>query len=152
MSEKKTSRVDLDRAASVLLDAWMVGDRKAAERWECSERTVQNYRTRMASDPKLAELFAAKKKTNEGDWKSVRRHFLQTAIGKLALLVENATQDQIREVAGAIKIIGDLEVVTEALSPSEAPRVVESERNPTSRGAPPHAGVARSVAGSVVAH
>lgn len=109
-------KFDRERALRVLVDAAQMGDRQAAERWKVSEKTVRNYRQRLSGDPSLAEAFRVKNAEVSEDWRRERLDFLRFGIGKLKQLVEQATPAQIRDVAGAVKIVGDLEVVAGALS------------------------------------
>lgn len=44
------------RAAMVLCDAMIMGDRKAAEKWGITQRTVQKYRHRLENDEQLRTL------------------------------------------------------------------------------------------------
>lgn len=48
------------RAAEVLKDALALGDRKTAEKWGCTEKTVRNYRERLKTDADFSAFFHAK--------------------------------------------------------------------------------------------
>jgi len=102
---------DRARAVRVLLDAAAVGDSAACKRHGISERTLQRYRERVGADPELTAVVAEKKNAEEAGWSASRRRFLRSAIAKLEAMIAEAGPDQIREVAGAIKIVGELEVV-----------------------------------------
>lgn len=110
-----TPRFDRDRAVRILVDAAAIGDAKACESWKISLRTLQNYRARLAGDPELSQAFAQKRTQLDNDWRIARRRFLNAAIAKVQVLVDQAGPDQIRDVVGAIKIIGDLEVAAGVL-------------------------------------
>src|SRR5262245_57696952 len=123
-----------ERAALVLLDALVLGDARAAEKWEVTERTIQNYRARLAADPHFSRLFADKKRAAEAGWSAVRLRFLRKSIAKLEELVEKATDPKfIPAVADAVKVVGELQIASDALSvpecdqpgaePAEAPAV-----------------------------
>lgn len=106
-----------ERAARVLLDAMLFGDRLAAEKWQVSERTVRNHRGRLDTDKEFAALFLRLKSAAERDWRVVRLRFLRNSIAKLEALVESAEKpESIRDVADAIRIIGELQLASEALS------------------------------------
>lgn len=106
---------DRDRALRILLDAFDLGDRKAAEHWKVSERTIRNYRERLAGDPELAGAFQQKRAELERDWRQARRRALRSGITRLEQLIQEAGVKQLRDVAGAVKILGDLEVVAGVL-------------------------------------
>lgn len=137
---------DRDRASEVLVDAIMLGDASAADRHGCSKRTVERYRQRMATDPALSALVEEKKKAQVGEWAAARTRFLRSAIAKLETLVAGATGEQIREVAGAIKIVGDLHVVSGALN------VEQPEPDRSGAIAPTSGGSAGAGEASVTAH
>lgn len=94
----------------------------------------------MRENPALAEAVSQKRAALDAGWANERRTFLKAGLAKLNELVALAGVDQIRDVAGALKIVGDLELVTNALGeqpspprPSEAPSgdapgSVEAER------------------------
>jgi hypothetical protein len=89
-----------------------------AKRYGISEKTLQRTKARAHADAALAEAVRQKKaefaQSAQG-WRQVRIRFLRKSIAKLGQLVDEATVSQIREVAGAIKIVGELEAVTQAL-------------------------------------
>lgn len=108
--------LNLERVAVIVVDAFALGDATAAAKWKISKRTVERYRARMATDRELSRLVTEKKKAVEADWSAARIRFLRRSIAKLEELVDKAGADQIREVAGAIKIVGELEVVSGTLN------------------------------------
>ena len=121
--------------ARVLVDSITLGPKAAAERAGITDRTLRRYRTRAESDEALSELIQQKLKRAEADWKPIATRFLRRSIAKLERLVEDATVEQIRQVAGAIKIVGDLQVVREALTNGEQPGASgEGEAHPADAG------------------
>jgi hypothetical protein len=113
--------LDLDRAARVLVDAFALGDRTAADRWKISEKTVRRYRARLETDPELSALVLQKKAREEHDWRVSRMRLLRATMARLEALVADAKVEQLRDVAGVLKIVGDLEVATDVLN-REQPR------------------------------
>ena len=107
--------------ARVLADAVTLGDEVAAKRHGISPRSVQRYRALAKSDDRLTGAVAAKKKAVDDDWRDSAVQFMRTSIAKLEELVAAAGPDQIREVAGAIKIVGELNVAKDVLG-GEQPR------------------------------
>lgn len=129
---------DAERAALILLDALALGDEAAAEKWDVSVRTVRNHRDRLESDAGFAAFFRAKLAKASRGWASVRLRFLRKAITKLEELVEKAGPDQIRDVSEAVKTVGELQVVSDALnvgndaSPEGEEPATHGEGSPTS--------------------
>lgn len=110
---------DRDRAVKILVDALAVGDEQAAARWGVCTKTLQRYRARLANDPELARAVKATSQKLDAEWRTARRTFLRAGIRKLQELVDLAGVDKIREVAGAIKIVGDLEITSGVLDEPE---------------------------------
>jgi hypothetical protein len=106
---------DRDRALRVLVDAFDLGDATACQRHGISVRTLERYRVRLKGDPQLSEAVAQKKEELERDWRQARRRALRSGITKLEQLIQAAEVKQLRDVAGAVKILGDLEVVAGVL-------------------------------------
>ena len=104
------SQFDRERAIQILVDAAAVGDETACAHWKVSGKTLQRYRKRLADDPELSRAVRMKSQELDREWRTARRRFLRRAIGKLEALVEQATVGQMRDVTGAIKILGELEI------------------------------------------
>lgn len=120
---------DIDRVAQILVDAYLIGDPRAAKHWGITDRTIRNYRARMETDEALSSRFLQKKREVEADWVDTSKRFLARSIAKLEDLVQSAGPDQIREVAGAIKIVGELDVVRSALKDGQQPE--RADQGPT---------------------
>lgn len=120
------SNTSRERAAEAIVTALSVGDRTAADRLNISDRTLRRHRARMATDPALAALVREKVKAEAGQWRAARLGFLRVALAKLKGLVEEAKVDQMRDVVGAIKIVGELQVATEALGTDPEARTPEA--------------------------
>jgi hypothetical protein len=124
---------DRDRALRVLVDAFDLGDAQACARHKIALRTLQSYRKRLAHDPELAEACAQKRAELEKGWREVRLRALRSGITKLEQLIQEAEVKQLRDVAGAVKILGDLEVVAGVLDDEQ-----QSGANPEgSKPSPP---------------
>jgi hypothetical protein len=124
---------DRDRALRVLVDAFDLGDATACQRHGISVRTLERYRVRLKGDPQLSEAVAQKKEELERDWRQARRRALRSGITKLEQLIQVAEVKQLRDVAGAVKILGDLEVVAGVLDDEQ-----QSGANPEgSKPSPP---------------
>ncbi len=103
-------RFNRERAAAILADAALNGDRSAAQRWGVSEMTLWRYRRRLDSDASLLELVNEKKKALERAW-------IDRAAGALvaaAEFIERAAREAdprdpvaIHAVSGALKILNE---------------------------------------------
>jgi hypothetical protein len=114
----KVTKIDYDRVATILIEAAFFGDKPTAKRWGITNRTIINYRNRLADDTKLSHLFALKKVEFEAEWASeipaaIRAgiHFLGEA-AKVAKLNDPAV---IHAVAGAVKILAEVGLTKELL-------------------------------------
>jgi hypothetical protein len=108
------AELDRDRIAWVLLDALALGDRAAALKWRLSRRTVERYRAQLRVDEELARVVAEKRRGAELELGALRVRFLRNAIGQLEKRLRRRTVT-VREIAGAIKIVGELHQVAEVL-------------------------------------
>lgn len=124
-------RVQLERAATIVAECSMLTVPEVAERHDVSRETVRNYLRREAADEAFADLCAKKRLTvaqelqrREADWLDEAVRCLRSSFKKLEQLVTDAKAEKgsIREVAGAIKIVGELQVVREALRGGQQPR------------------------------
>ena len=131
----RSPQFSIERASEVIVDALLLGDDQAAARHNVATRTVKRYRARMRTDAALAQVVSAKKARVEQDWTDARRRFLRRAIAKLEQLIDGAKPEQIREVAGAIKIVGELDVVKGALGGNQ-PVAPPADPTPPPPGAP----------------
>lgn len=96
---------DPERVACVLADAFVLGDQAAARKWSMSTRTVERYRVLAKTDPKLSAAVAERNATVQHDLSVLRVAFLRDALQALRDKLPDGT---LYEVAGAIKIVGEL--------------------------------------------
>lgn len=107
--------LDQERVAWILLDALALGDGSAARKWKVSRRTVERYRSRMRSEPELAAIVEEKRAGTEVELSALRVRFLRKALTRLETKVDDP-EASLHEIAGAVKIVGELHQVSEALS------------------------------------
>jgi hypothetical protein len=112
-------KLTVERKADLLADVEYRAPGETPEdickRYGVSLKTLQRARAQCATDVALSDLVRKKKSDRARGWRDNRLRFLRNAIDKLDSLVSAATGEQIREVAGAIKIVGDLESLSRAL-------------------------------------
>lgn len=115
MAKRRRPQLTEQEAARLVADALSVGKRQAATNWKVSVRTVERHLAASLADPATAQLVAKKLEATDGEWRDVAVEFLRKGIAKLGALIDQAGTGQIRDVAGAVKIVGELQVVREAL-------------------------------------
>lgn len=109
-------KLNRTRAAEVLVDAHFLGVVRAAAKWGVTDRTVQNYRARLANDVELARLFVERRTQAAREWHDERLRFLKSGLAKLDELVSKASKpSDITAVANAVKVVGELQVAEDVL-------------------------------------
>lgn len=117
MAKRKHSgrKLTPEQVAQLVADSLTVGTAAAAHAWKVSPRTVERYRAKVEAGGPLTASVAKKLEATNSEWRDVAVSFLRRGIAKLGTLIDQAGTDQIRDVAGAVKIVGELQVVREAL-------------------------------------
>ena len=134
--------LDREKAARILALADQAGDVEAAKHFGVSTKSISRYRARVLTDPELSRLVAEKKREFEAassGWAEDAAGFMSRAIRKLDTLVAQAPAlpGSIREVAGAIKIVGELDITRKVLSDGEQPGAdSEGAEPPAASGQP----------------
>lgn len=115
---------DRELAAKVLALAAKAGDAKAAKHFGISVRSVKRYRAKMLADTELAQVVTLKVSEFEAHskgWAEEAAAFMSQAIKKLGQLVAEAKPEQMRDVVGAIKIVGELDITRTVMGSDEQP-------------------------------
>jgi len=97
--------------AAILAEAALGSDGQTAKRHGICRKTLCNWRKRLGTDEEFASEFSRKKALLEVNWGDEAVKALGRMIRKLDDLVQQAGPEKIHEVAGAVKIVGELEVV-----------------------------------------
>lgn len=103
-----TPRIDPDVLAQVVLDAQVLGVDAAAKRHKLSRKTVQRYCDRAASSPELSRAVSEKKAPLVASWVEATEAARQRILARVLALAE--TSDELRDVAGALKIVTDAHI------------------------------------------
>lgn len=112
-------RLDYERAATILVEAVYYGDIKTAERWGVTERTIQNYRSKLDGDPELSGFFALKKAAFESEWANEVPAAIRSALRFIVRAGEEAdpkNPEAIHAMAGALKIVAEVELTREIIN------------------------------------
>ncbi len=105
---------DRDKASKIVLDASLMGDRAAADKWGVSERTVRHYRHKLDSDPEFAEVCQEKKRIQDEAWADEIPSMLAAGITFLKEAAQQGDRedpDFVHAIAGAIKIVSEVHQV-----------------------------------------
>lgn len=111
-------KLNLDRAAMILVEAAYYGDKKTAEKHGISERTISNYRSRLAEDGELSVFFHIKKQEFEDKWADELPAAIRAGIQYLAKAANEADPKDpkaIYSIAGALKILADVALTKKVL-------------------------------------
>ena len=109
---------DRDRAARILVDAELFGIETTCDKWQISRRTLERYREKLRDDPGLSQVVAQKKRLVDEGWQRDACSLVKKTLAKLEALVGAATVENIRDVAGVLKIAGDLLITQTAIDPT----------------------------------
>lgn len=125
------ARVDPDRVSNILVDAFALGDSATARKWRISTRTVKRYRARMKEDPALRAIVVEKNKEVSHDLATLRVAFLRDG---LQALRDKLPTGSLYEIAGAVKIVGELHQTALMVNDDEFRPDGESEMAPEAEG------------------
>jgi hypothetical protein len=106
---------DRTRAAQILADARALGsDRKAAEQWGVTERTIRNYRIRMkGGDAELSQKFLKLEKEELEGWATERTLALNAAMKRARELLP--TETDLRKIGDFVESVGGVDVAKAVL-------------------------------------
>lgn len=111
-------KLDYDRVALILVEAAFFGEKKTAQRWGITDRTILNYRNKLSEDSALSDIFVLKKASFESDWASEIPASIRAGIrflGEAANTADPASPEAIHAVAGAVKILAEVGLTKEIL-------------------------------------
>jgi hypothetical protein len=115
-------KLNYERAAKILCDAVLMGDRKAAEKWKTTVRTIQNYRVRLETDEKLRNLVAQLQERQDKDWASEIPAVLAEGMAFMrAAFVDNRNNggtlaaDNIDSLTHAIEALADIDLTRQLI-------------------------------------
>jgi hypothetical protein len=115
-------KLNYDRAAKILCDAVLMGDREAAKKWKTTIRTIQRYRIRLETDDKLRQLVAQLQERQDRDWASEIPAVLSEGMAFLrAAFVDNRhhggtlAADNIDSLTHAIEALADIDLTRQLI-------------------------------------
>lgn len=134
--KKGTTTIEPERMAAVVLDAELLGNCRAAKEHRVSDDTVRAYRKRILGCPEALDILRAKKKDIEARWRTARVNFLLRAVARLDELLPQLKADQVRDIVGAVKILGELHTTQQVLT-DDLTNERDASRPPSPPAAPP---------------
>ena len=142
--------VDPEKVAAALTQAELLGDAAAAKNAGVTVRTIERWRALSATDEKISAAVAEKRKLAVAELGRLMIAALNTGVLKMIELMSAAKPGEpgvLREVAGAVKILTDAQVLREAAGlDGEQPQRPESstKSTPPPGGIPPAEGESAS--------
>lgn len=124
---------DLERISGILAEDAIHGIRQAAARSGVTERTIRRYRKKAEEDEVLSARVREKKVALLKGWQDEAIRFMHKCLAKMAELVEDATAEQLRDVNGSAKIVGELLVANGVLGGGQS----EPDSQSAAHAAPP---------------
>lgn len=100
-------------AATVLVEAAYTSDEKAALKYGVSQRSIPNWRARLDTDAEFSSIFHSKRERFEASWADELPTAIRACVDfiKRAALEASPTKpDVIYSVAGALKIVSDIQM------------------------------------------
>jgi hypothetical protein len=118
--------VDKVRAAEILADANALGsDKKAAEKWGCTERTIRNYRRRMQEgDEEISSKFRKLESEAAAGWAMQRVLALNAAMKRACELLPFETS--LKEIGSFVESVGGVDVAKQVLGEGGSARPEDS--------------------------
>lgn len=114
--------INYERAAKILCDAVLMGDREAAKKWKTTIRTIQRYRIKLETDDKLRQLVAQLQERQDQDWASEIPVVLSEGMAFLrAAFVDNRhhggtlAADNIDSLTHAIEALADIDLTRQII-------------------------------------
>ena len=108
-----------EKASMAIAEADIFGDKNTIVRWGINQSTLWRWRDRALHDSKLHESATLKRRMLLVDWQTDATKTLRVGMTRLNELIPIAKAEDaptIHAIAGAIKIIGELKIASEALS------------------------------------
>ena len=127
MSQEKRTKFNVELAATILVETLFFGDQKAVARYGITDRTLRNWRTRLAADESFFAIFRLKKESFDAAWldslgEPIRHamNFISEACATMDVR-QRSNPEMIHAVAGALKICADIWIIAKALNVGGGP-------------------------------
>jgi hypothetical protein len=97
-----------EKAASVLAESALYGDKVTAEKWGITTKTIRNYRAKLATDSQLSVIFQLKRQQLENIWVTELPLALKASIDFLMRATQSADPkdpESIKAITEALKVL-----------------------------------------------
>jgi hypothetical protein len=108
------AKFDAEQIADVLIDALILGDVETSKKWGITLTKLHEFQRLVKSDAELQTAYAYKSKAVEEAWNTARLGCLRALIVRVQEIA--AVSTDIPQLANAIKVLGELQVVGEVLN------------------------------------
>lgn len=111
-------KIDRDRAAEILAEAEIKGDRETAQIYNITTRTIENYRARLSFDRELSEVFKKTRKERQAGWIDEVPSAIALGIEFLKGSFQQADRhdpDAIAAVTQSVEMLADLELTRQMI-------------------------------------
>lgn len=101
------------------MDALYLGDKRAADKWGITTRTIRRYRERFDTDPDLSAFVHDLRSHDERNWSADIGRALRVGIDRLVRYLDNIdapTEQQVREVREIVAMLAEIATVREVLA------------------------------------
>jgi hypothetical protein len=112
----KGSELDIEVVAAVLVEAPFTTDDAVCKKYGISVRSLQRYRQRLLTDPRLADLVATKKDVFDSAWAQTFPKALSTSIRVTGEMIAAIAADpqMLKNPIALEKVAGAMKLLTEA--------------------------------------
>lgn len=113
MSDSSVEQISL-----ILIDAAYMGDKKAAQKWGITDRSVRRYRARMATDSELSAYVLKRKQQAEKTWAEDLSLAIKAGIAFLSESTQALSKrdpEAVKAVNESVKTLTDVAIMREVL-------------------------------------
>ncbi|MBW4692215.1 MAG: hypothetical protein KME27_10660 [Lyngbya sp. HA4199-MV5] len=121
-----------ERAAKALVDAILMGDRAAAEKYEVTVKSIEGWRVRLETDSKFREFFRDLRQAKDEQWAEDLPAALASCINFLKQAgqqADPAKPEAIAAITGAAETLADIALTQKMVD--ERLRAARAEREAT---------------------
>lgn len=107
-----------EKAAVILAESSLYGDKSTAEKWGITTKTIRNYRARLTVNSQLSLIFQLKKQQLESTWAAELPLALKAGIDFLKRASQSADpndSEAVKAITQSIKVLTEVMMTREVL-------------------------------------